>query len=560
MLVGGPLRMRTCRICRRSARRAGTLRHRSQVVSCAGRFQMNIDNHLGRLSAELLVRVDPRAPGGLQRQVSSAVRGSILDGVLLPGTRLPSSRSLALDLRVSRTTTLLAYEQLLAEGYLTARQGSGTFVADELPEDLPRGRGRRGVTASSHPELSHRGMALAGLPGSARRLGGPPRAFRLGVPALDLFPLRAWSKIVGRRLRALTYPALDYADLAGFRDLRQAIADHVQTSRATTCTADQVVIVSGAQRALQMIGGLLLDPGDRVWLEEPGYVGARSAMLQAGAEIVPVRVDAYGMDVAAALQRAPDARLAYVTPSNQFPLGVPMSPARRLALLKWAGVAGAWVIEDDYDSEFRYTARPFPSLHGLDTDGRVLYVGSFAKSICPSMRLGFLVVPLDLQPQFLAARRAADMSPPLLEQMALADFIGGGLYATHLRRMRSAYRERVEVLTEAAKTFCEGGLRLRPIQTGLHAVADLDGVDEGRVCEEAAARGLEVAPLGLYYLGRPRANALVLGFASTPPDGLRRGMARLAEAIEAARRPLGAGRPRLVGPLGRRQAVSKMVP
>jgi GntR family transcriptional regulator/MocR family aminotransferase len=509
---------------------------------------MSVDSHCGRPSAELLVRIDPRAPDGLQQQVSSAVRRAILDGVLLPGTRLPSSRTLALDMRVSRTTTLLAYDQLLAEGYLTARQGSGTFVADELPDDLPQRRVRRRVTAPSHPQLSRRGMALAGLPGSARRLGGPPRAFRLGVPALDLFPLRAWSQIVARRLRATTYPALDYADLAGFRDLRQAIADHVQAARAMTCTADQVVIVSGAQRALQMIGGLLLDPGDRVWLEEPGYVGARSAMMQAGAEIVPVRVDAHGMDIAEALRRAPDARAAYVTPSNQFPLGVPMSPARRLALLKWAGTSGAWIVEDDYDSEFRYTSRPFPSLHGLDADGRVLYVGSFAKSICPAMRLGFLVVPLDLQPQFLAARRAADMSPPLLEQMALADFIGGGLYARHLRRMRSACRERVEALIDAAKTFCEGGLRLRPIQTGLHAVADLDGVDEGRVCDEATNRGIEVAPLSLYYLGRRKASALVLGFASMPPEGLRRGMARLAEAIEAARRPRRAEQKRLVAP------------
>jgi GntR family transcriptional regulator/MocR family aminotransferase len=506
-----------------------------------------VDSHLGRPSAELLVRLDPLALGSLQQQVSSAVRRAILDGVLLPGTRLPSSRALALDLRVSRTTTLLAYEQLLAEGFLTARRGSGTSVARELPDDLPQQRVGRPVATPSHPQLSRRGLALAGLPGSARRLGGPPRAFRLGVPGLDLFPVRTWSQLVARRARTMTYAALDYADLAGFRDLRQAIADHVQAARATTCTPDQVIIVSGAQRALQMVGSLLLDPGDRVWLEEPGYVGARSAMMQAGAKIVPVRVDADGMDVAAALRLAPDARVAYVTPSNQFPLGVPMSPARRLALLKWAGTAGAWIVEDDYDSEFRYTTRPFPSLHGLDTNGRVLYVGSFAKSICPAMRLGFMVLPIGLQPPFLAARRAADMSPPLLEQMALADFIGCGLYATHLRRMRSAYRERVEALTEAAKTFCEGGLRLRPIQTGLHAVADLDGVDEGRVCDEAAARGIEVAPLGLYYLGRRRANALVLGFASMPPEALRRGMAGLAEAIDAARHAPRAGRNRRVG-------------
>jgi GntR family transcriptional regulator/MocR family aminotransferase len=493
-------------------------------------------SHSGGASAGLLIRIDPRAPAGLQQQVYSAVRNAILDGVLAPGTRLPSSRALADDVRVSRTTTLLAYEQLLAEGYLAARHGSGTFVAEELPDDLPQRIAPRRAPRTRHPQLSRRGASLAGTPGSSRRLGGPPSAFRLGVPALDLFPLRLWSQLVTRRLRSMRAAQLDYSDPAGFRDLRQAIAEHVQAARGTTCTADQVFIVAGAQRALQMICSLLLDPGDRVWLEEPGYPGARSAFTQAGAHIVRARVDAHGIDVTDAARQAPRARMAYVTPSNQFPLGVPMSLMRRLALLKWASKAGAWIVEDDYDSEFRYSTRPFPSLHGLDADGRVLYVGTFAKSIFPAMRLGFVIVPLDLRQQFLTARRAMDVHPPMLEQMALADFIGGGHYATHLRRMRSAYRERVEALVNAARS-CDGALRLRPIQTGLHAVADLDGVDEERVCTEAADRGVEVAPLGTYYIGRRTANGLLLGFASTPPEILRRGMERLADAIDAARRP-----------------------
>ena len=482
----------------------------------------------------LLIRIDPRAPDGLQHQVYSGVRRAILDGVLAPGTRLPSSRTLADDLRVSRTTTLLAYAQLLAEGYVVARHGSGTFVARELPDDLPQRIVTRRTVRTRHPRLSRRGVSLADTPGSSRRLSGPPRAFRLGVPALDLFPLRLWSQLVTRRLRSTTPRQLDYSDPAGFRDLRQAIAEHVQAARGTTCTRDQIVIVAGAQRALQMICSLLLDPGDRVWLEEPGYPGARSAVLQAGAQIVRARVDAHGLDVADARRQAPHARMAYVTPSNQFPLGVPMSLMRRLALLEWASQAGAWIVEDDYDSEFRYSTRPFPSLHGLDAEGRVLYVGSFAKSMFPAMRLGFVIVPIDLRQQFLSARRAMDVHPPLLEQMALADFIGRGHYATHLRRMRSAYRERVEALADAARS-CDGALRLRPIQTGLHAVGDLDGVDDERVAEEAADRGIEVAPLGMYYLGRPRVNGLLLGFASTPPESLRRGMARLADAIDAAR-------------------------
>ncbi len=483
-----------------------------------------------------MIRIEPRAREGLQLQVYNAVRGAILDGTLVPGTRLPSSRALADDLRVSRTTTLLAYEQLLAEGYLAARRGSGTFVTDEIPDALPHRPSAR-VIHTKHPQLSRRGAALAALPSPARRVAGPAKPFRLGVPALDLFPQRIWSQLVTRRLRSTTIRQLDYGDSAGFPSLRTAIAEHVQAARGTRCSADQVIIVAGAQRGLEMVCTALLDPGDRVWLEEPGYTGARSALLAAGARIVPVRVDSDGLDVAAAMRRAPGARMAYVTPSNQFPLGVPMSLVRRLSLLQWASDAGAWVLEDDYDSEFRYDTRPFPCLHGLDADGRVIYVGTFAKSLFPALRLGFVIVPADLHGRFVAVRRTTDVHPPLLEQMALADFIGEGHYARHLRRMRTVYRERVEALVDAAERSCAGALRLRPVQTGLHAVADLHGVDEERVYEEARDRSIEVAPLGTYFLGRPTMNGLLLGFASTRPDVLRRGMERLAAAIESARRP-----------------------
>lgn len=487
-----------------------------------------------------MIRIDPSGPEGLQRQVYHAVRRAILDGVLDPGARIPSSRALAADARVSRTTTLLAYEQLLAEGYLETRRGSGTFVAAELPDDLPQQAAPRRAR-TKHPQLSRRGVELAATPGSARRIVGPPRAFRLGAPALDRFPLRLWSQLVNRRTRSMTLGQLDYGDYAGWAELRTAIAEHVQAARGTTCVADQVFIVGGAQRGLQLICSMLLDPGDHAWLEDPGYPGARSALAQAGARIVPVPVDDQGLDVATAIRRAPHARLVYVTPSNQFPLGVPMSLARRLALLKWATSAGAWIVEDDYDSEFRYATRPLPCLHGLDADGRVLYVGTFAKSIFPAMRIGFVIVPIDLAPKVKAIRRASECHPPTLEQMALADFIRDGHYATHLRRMRAIYLERLEALEAAAKECCAGALRLRPIQTGLHAVADLDGVDDDRVCEEARGRGIEVAPLRMYYMGRHATSGLLLGFASMPPDSLRRGMEGLAAAIEAAR-PAGRAR------------------
>ena len=488
-------------------------------------------------STSLLIRLDPRHRGGLQRQIYASIQRAILDGVVGPGTRLPSSRALADDLGVSRTTTLLAVQQLEAEGYLAGRRGSGTFVADELPDDLLRRRMARPPARLTHPTLSRRGAALVAAPQGAQRLPGPPRAFRIGTPGVDLFPVALWWRLASRRVRSITPTQLDYGEPAGLRALREAIADHVQTARGTRFSAEQVLVVAGAQQGLELISRVLLDPGDRVWMEEPGYPGARSALLGAGARIVPVPVDAEGLAVETGARGAGDARLAYVTPSHQYPLGVPMSLPRRLALLRWASRAGAWVIEDDYDSEFRYGARPVPCLHGLDVDGRVIYVGSFSKTLFPSLRLGFLIVPPDLQDGLQAARAAADQHPPVLDQAVLADFIGEGHFARHLRRMRVAYRERLEAVSDAATRFCRGALRLRPTRTGLHAIADLEGADAARVSREAAARGVEATPLSAYFVERgKRVNALVLGFAAVRPEAARRGMERLAAAIEAARR------------------------
>jgi len=484
-----------------------------------------------------MVRIDSRLREGLQQQIYRSIRRAILDGVVGPGTRLPSSRALAGDLGVSRTTTLLAVQQLQAEGYLTARRGSGTSVADELPDDLvPRG-GARPALSVRHPALSRRGTAMAGVREGARRLDGPPRAFRIGTPGVDLFPVSLWSRLVSSRLRSVTAAQLDYGDPAGLRVLREAIAAHVQTARGTRCQADQVLVVAGAQQGFELICRLLLDPGDRAWMEEPGYPGARSALRAAGARIVPVRVDREGLDVNQGARRAGDARLVYVTPSHQYPLGVPMSLPRRLALLRWARAARAWVIEDDYDSEFRYGTRPIPCLHGLDADGRVIYVGSFSKTLFPALRLGFVIVPSDLRDRLVAARAAADQHPPTIDQAVMADFLLEGHFARHVRRMRMAYRERLDALRAAAERYCGGVLRVRAVATGLHALADLVGVDAARVSLEAAKRGVEAAPVSAYFAGKePGINGLVLGFAAVRPDAARRGMEQLALAIDAARR------------------------
>ena len=487
-----------------------------------------------RGATSLLIPIDTGRPEPLQHQICAAVRRAIADGAVALGARLQSSRGLALELGVSRTTTLLAYEQLIAEGYLEPRHGSGTFVAREPPDQRvahlpsPHARGRC-------PALSKRAEAVARMPPSARRLGRGPRAFRLGVPALDLFPVRTWSQLAHRRLRSLSMSQLDYGEIFGFRPLREAISDHVRLARGASCDPDQVIVVAGAQRGLDLICGLLVDPGDSVLLEEPGYPGALSALVDAGATVRHAAVDDEGLDIEAAAQTAPDARLAYVTPSHQFPLGVAMSLRRRKAVLEWAARAGAWIIEDDYDSEFRYGASAVPCLQGLDGDGRVLYVGTFSKSLFPALRLGFVIVPHALLDPLRAARRAVDVQPPVLEQMVLADFMIGGHYERHLRRMRGAYRERLEALVDAAARHCGDTLRVRPVPTGLHAVADVHGMGDRALAAAAAARNIESMPLSAYCFSPETAlNGLVLGFGCVRPEVIAEGMTRLAHAIDDA--------------------------
>jgi GntR family transcriptional regulator/MocR family aminotransferase len=484
------------------------------------------------------IHIDPRRTEGLQTQIYRAVRTAILDGTLISGAKLLSSRALADDLRVSRTTTLLAYEQLIAEGYLTARHGSGTFVADTLPDDLSRSGTTTARAVAVHPRVSARGGALSGLPPSANRLPGPARAFRIGVPALDKFPHRLWARLVNRQLRRTTIGSLDYGNPAGERPLREAIAIHVSAARGTQCHADQVFIVPGAQRGLEIAVQTLLDPGDHAVVEDPGYPGAWSAFASARATRCPVAVDDEGIDVEAIGRLRSRPRLAYVTPSHQFPLGVAMSLPRRLALLRWARDADAWIVEDDYDSEYRYSARPIPCLHGLASDGRVVYLGSFSKTLFPALRLGFLIVPEDVVATLSSMRRAADVHPPVFDQLVLADLIAEGHYERHLRRMRALCRERLEALQDAVRRRCRGALHLRPVHAGLHAVGDLAAdVDVPSFLAAAAAMDLEVMSLAAYSAGTGApSQSVVLGFGAVDAMKVRKAVETLARAIDSARR------------------------
>jgi GntR family transcriptional regulator/MocR family aminotransferase len=474
--------------------------------------------------------------GTLQQQIYRGIRRCIVEGLVDANYRLPSTRALAAGLGVSRTTALLALEQLSAEGYVVARRGSGVYISPRPPDRRPSARRAEPVTAPSRvsrPPFSRRGALLAATPPPDRRKpSSSAHAFRLGTPALDLFPRRIWAQLTRDALRGHAGARLDYSPLAGLPELRSAIAELVQ-SRGTRCEPEQIHIVAGAQRGLDLLAHMLLDPGDDAWIEDPGYPGARAALVAAGARIVPMPVDEDGMCVEGG---AIAARLAYVTPSCQFPLGVAMSLARRRQLLHWARRSRAWIVEDDYDCDIRYETRPLPCLHSLDPDGRVIYLGTFSKSVFPALRLGFLVVPRELSAGFVTARLATDLHPPVLEQRVLAAFIAQGHFERHVRRMQSAYAERLDALRRAIE---RSGLplRLRDVHAGMHAVLDAEGVDAERLHAEAAALGVESMPLAAYY-SRPgrRPNALLLGFGAVPPGVIRAGVATLGRAFDIARR------------------------
>ena len=453
--------------------------------------------------------VDRSAAIPLHRQIHEGLRTAILEGRLLPGRRIPSTRALAEEIGVSRMPVLTAYEQLLHEGYLEGRTGSGTFVSLALPDDL-------------------HGSAPPGAPVGRGRAFRAPRArdegglgpFRVSLPALDMFPRAAWARMVSRHAHALPAEEMAYGDPAGAVPLRVAIAEHVRSARAVRCEAEQVLVVSGSQAALRLAAAVLLRPGERVAIEEPGYPGARAALTAGGARVVPVQVDEQGLSVAA-MRRRGRLRAAYVTPSHQYPLGMSMTAARRLALLDWAARADTWVLEDDYDSEYRYVSRPLGALQGMDSHERVIYTGSFSKVMFPALRVGYVIVPESLRRRFLDAREALDIFSPTLYQLALAEFLADGHFARHLRRMRARYRLRRDALLEGLDRHCEDLLSVPNADAGLHVTGLLpEGVDDAEVIRRMAPRGLTATPLSACYAGNQRRSGLLLGFGGSTERSL----------------------------------------
>jgi len=517
------------------------------------------------MATALAIPLDERGALSLQQQLYTRLRDDILARRLRPGERLPPSRTLATQLAISRTTVVLVYDQLVAEGYLEARQGAGTFVSRQIPDEalvatrrpqlVPIRRGAEADSAgpsepaeSSGPHgLSVWGGRMAdvhrlvwGTDGRvAERYGALPFDFRPGRPDWDTFPRQIWGRLTARQVRERSEELASYGDPAGYRPLREAVAAHLGQTRGVRCSAEQVVVVNGSQQGADLLIRLCLDPGDQTALEDPGYAGAALTLQAHGMVVSPVPVDEDGLDVAAL--PAPDAplapRLVYVTPSHQFPTGATLSLPRRLRLLEWAARRGALIVEDDYDSDFRYSGRPLESLQGLDTHGVVAYVGSFSKALFPPLRVGFVVLPPRLVQPFVAAKWLADRQTATLDQQVLSDFIGEGHFERHLRRMRRLYQARRDALLGALRTHFGEAVTPGGDGAGLHLVAWLPpGTDAAAISAEAATIGVAVPALDPYYLGMARRPGLMLGYAALDEARIVEGVWLLARA---ARRLMG---------------------
>lgn len=484
--------------------------------------------------------IDRAAGVPLHRQIYEGIRRAILGGLLRPGQRVPSTRILAVELGVSRLPVLTAYDQLLHEGYLEGRVGSGTFVSAALPDDALRSvpiteRGKRAAAThqGARPAPSAPRARTAATP-HPRDEGGL-RPFRMSLPALDEFPHATWARLVARHAHSLTPALMAYGDPAGLGTLRAAIAEHLRTARAVRCEASQVLIVSGSQAALRLCAAVLLGRGDHVVIEEPGYPLARAALGASGAELQPVAVDDEGLDMDALRSLRTRIRAVYVTPSHQYPLGVSMTAGRRMALLDWAARRDAWLIEDDYDSEYRYVSRPLGALQGMSEHGRVIYLGTFSKVLFPSLRVGYVVVPPPLWRAFVEAREALDIFSPTLYQLALADFLREGHFARHLRRMRALYLRRREALLDGLARHCDGRLVVHNADAGLHVATLLPmGVDDVDVVTRMAEHGLTATALSTCYAGSSRRSGLLLGFGGSSERRIAAATRTLGEVLRVA--------------------------
>ncbi|MFK7805081.1 MAG: PLP-dependent aminotransferase family protein [Anaerolineae bacterium] len=480
------------------------------------------------------IKINRDKPEPIHRQLYSEIRGMILSGHLPAGARLPPTRILCDELAISRSTVVEAVAQLTAEGYVVGQTGRGTFVSETLPEQVMRPPVVMGAppteTNTASIRLSERGLLLTA---GTVHPDAYPRPFLPGLPDTVQFPTKHWGRILGKHWKNPP-KTLGYDSGAGYLPLREAIADHARLSRRVNCTPEQVIITSGAQQALFMCAQMFATRGDQVWVENPGYGGAFAAFATTELDLVPIPVDQHGIDVEAGIRLAPKARLAYVTPSHQYPAGGTLDISRRLRLLEWAKDANSLILEDDYDSEYRYTGHPLESLQGLDKNGQVIYIGTFSKTIFPSLRLGYVIVPKGLERAFAKARYNLDRGSERIMQMALNDFMREGHFTRHIRRMRLLYAKRQQVMVDAIREYCGDWLEVAPAPAGLHLVGWLAaGVDDVAVAAEFAKHEIFTPPLSSYSIAPLERGGLVMGYAGVPEDEIVSAVKQMGQNFQA---------------------------
>jgi GntR family transcriptional regulator / MocR family aminotransferase len=482
--------------------------------------------------------LNPQAPIPLWQQLYQQLRDAMISRRLPPGTQLRATRILAQELGCSRNTVLGAFEQLIAEGYLEGRIGSGTYVANILPDDVMCADDASADQSSRATRRSHCTLGLSQRGSQLARMiqdRVPYKAFAPCRPDVSLFPFEIWEKLA-RVWGAPSQSLLTQADPCGYWPLRETICTYLRAARMIECKPEQVIITGGAQNGVDMAARLLLDPGDAVWVEDPGYPGLQAAFCAADTTVVPVPVDQEGLSIAEGKATGQVPRMIAVAPSHQYPLGVTMSLQRRLELLSFAAEVDSWIIEDDYDNEFRYEGRPLAALRSLDSDDRVIYVGTFSKVLFPSLRLGYLVVPSRISERFAQARVGIDVQPSLLSQPIVDSFIREGYFFSHVRRMRTIYRDRQAVLVDAAEKNLSGLLHVHPDASGLHLLGRFTPevsarLDDASASRRAANSRIFAPPLSSFYADRRDRGALVLGYAAVDERSIISATQALSRAL-----------------------------
>jgi GntR family transcriptional regulator/MocR family aminotransferase len=475
--------------------------------------------------------IDKASSVPIYQQIIDSLREAVSQGRVAPGSKLPSTRIFAEELGVSRNTVLQVFDTLINEGLLTSRVGDGTYVAAEAQE---RNKPQSASLAPSASDLqypfrsiSRRGRNLVASASDA--FSESPTPFMPDLPDLREFPIRTWLRLLNETSGRLRGEILAETSNAGYEPLRRAIAQHLNASRGMSCDFTQIIITTGTQQSLDLVSRMLLDPGDPVWLEEPGFVGARAAFSANGAALYPAAVDAHGICIDAAIRTLPSPRAIFASTSRQYPLGATLSFERRKALLEFAAHSGSWIVEDDYDHEFRYSGSALPSIHGLDQGGRTIHLGTFSKILLPSLRLGYIVVPPDLAEAFAKARTIVDRHASLIEQMVLSEFLHRGLLVSHVRRMRTLYRSRQKQLADGLCDLFNRKVPFEALETGMHLVLPLTAeADDQALSNLCADQKLVLRPLSPYYLGRQQRKGLLFGFSAFNTNEIAQGLTRLA--------------------------------